>query len=81
MSDLKNMKKSQFYVNYYGWKECRGVAGREFTDPIVQEMVYRRRQEQLPKLTVEVCVNEYTVACRGKWVHGQGVPGAGFIVF
>ena len=37
-----------------GWRECRGVWGREFTEPIARDLILTRRGEELPKLTLEV---------------------------
>ena len=55
------LKKAQYYVWYLGWKECHGLAGREFTEPIVRELLRRRSNEVLPKLTVEVGRKELKV--------------------
>ena len=50
----REIKKAQYYVWYLGWKECRGVFGREFTEPIARELIHKRKHEDLPKLTIEV---------------------------
>ena len=54
-------RKAQFYVWYLGWKECHGIAGREFTEPVVRELIKRRRHEVLPKLTIEIGRKELKV--------------------
>ncbi|XP_012943015.1 uncharacterized protein LOC101862894 [Aplysia californica] len=51
-------KKSQFYVEFLGWMECRGVRGARYTDPVIREL--RRRQQKKdkpPKLTIQVREN------------------------
>ena len=55
------IKKAQYYVWYLGWKECRGVYGREHTEPIAKELVYRRKHDVLPKLTIEVSKRELKI--------------------
>ncbi|KAH9515004.1 hypothetical protein Btru_021648 [Bulinus truncatus] len=47
--------KSQFYVEFLGWMECRGVRGAHHTDPVIREL--KQRQKKMikpPKLTVQV---------------------------
>ncbi len=44
------------FRRYLGWRECRGVWGREFTEPIARNLIHTRRQEDLPKLTLEVFI-------------------------
>jgi len=41
-------------VWYLGWKEVRGLWGREFTESITKDLVIKRAHEPLPKLTIEV---------------------------
>lgn len=49
-------------MEYLGWKESRGVYGREFTEPIVRELINRRRgQNDLPKLTLQVSKKEVKI--------------------
>lgn len=58
----KDKEKSQFYVEFLGWMECRGVRGRKHTDPVIQEL--RRRQKKLdkpPKLTIQLTQNELKI--------------------
>jgi len=50
----REIKKAQYYVWYLGWKEVRGLWGREFTEPITKDLVIKRAHEPLPKLTIEV---------------------------
>lgn len=53
-------KKSQFYVEFLGWMECRGLRGKKYTEPVVKEL--RRRQKKIeapPKLTLEVSVSGF----------------------
>ena len=57
----RDIKKANYYVWYLGWKEVRGLWGREFTEPITKELVVRRAHEPLPKLTVEVNKKEVKV--------------------
>lgn len=57
----RDIKKAQYYVWYLGWKEVRGLWGREFTEPITKELVQRRAHEPLPKLTIEVNRKEVKV--------------------
>ena len=57
----KNSRKAQYYVMYLGWKECRGVAGREFTEPIVKDLFRKRSTDYLPKLTLEVSKKEIKI--------------------
>ena len=57
----KGMQKAQFYVWYLGWKECRGIWGREFVEPITRELIFRRREEELPKLTIEATRKEIKI--------------------
>lgn len=55
-------KKSQFYVEFLGWMECRGVRGRRYTDPVIAEL--RRRQKKLdkpPKLTIQLTPRELRI--------------------
>lgn len=56
-----DFKKAQYYVWYLGWKEVRGVWGREFTEPITRELITRRRHDDLPKLTIEVTRKELKI--------------------
>lgn len=47
--------KSQFYVEFLGWMECRGVRGQIYTDPVVRELRARQKHmEKPPKLTIQV---------------------------
>lgn len=55
------IQKAQYYVQYLGWKECKGLGGREFTEPIVKDLVIRRKNEDLPKLTIEVSKKELKI--------------------
>ena len=58
---MSKSQRSQYYVWYLGWKESRGLSGQEFTEPIVRELLVRRRSEALPKLTIEVTKKELKV--------------------
>lgn len=55
-------KKSQFYVEYLGWKESRGLRGSENVSPVVVYLLSRyqnaRRTITLPKLTIQVSRNK-----------------------
>ncbi|CAG5126708.1 unnamed protein product [Candidula unifasciata] len=55
-------KKSQFYVEFLGWMECRGVRGHKYTESVMREL--RRRQKNMeapPKLTIEVSRKELKI--------------------
>ena len=55
-------KKSQFYVEFLGWMECRGVRGRRYTEPVIHEL--RRRQKKLdkpPKLTIQLTAKDLKI--------------------
>lgn len=47
-------KDERYYVEYLGWKETAGLYGREFTDPIVEQLLRRTRHSKLPKLTLKL---------------------------
>ncbi|ELT87614.1 hypothetical protein CAPTEDRAFT_226589 [Capitella teleta] len=55
------IEKAHYYVQYLGWKESKGLGGREFTEPIVKDLVIRRQAEDLPKLTIEVSKKELKI--------------------
>lgn len=55
-------KKAQYYVEYLGWRPCRGLEGREFTEPIVQDLLRRRHTGQLPKLTIQISKKDIKVS-------------------
>ena len=63
--------KAQYYMWYLGWKECRGLAGREFTEPIVKDLVIRRKNDDLPKLTMEVSKKELRIYQLSKGKYGR----------
>ncbi|CAG5116360.1 unnamed protein product [Candidula unifasciata] len=47
--------KSQFYVEFLGWMECRGLRGYGYTEPIIRELRRRhRKMDSAPKLTIQV---------------------------
>ncbi len=71
----RNNKPAQYYVWYLGWKESRGLGGREYTEPIVKDMVMRRRGEELPKLTLEVSPKEIRIfqLTKGKWGRAEKI--------
>ncbi|XP_059138621.1 uncharacterized protein LOC131926999 [Physella acuta] len=47
--------KTQFYVEFLGWMECRGVRGHMYTEPVIQELKQRNRKpERPPTLTIQV---------------------------
>ncbi|KAL8576136.1 hypothetical protein ACOMHN_001486 [Nucella lapillus] len=55
-------KKSQFYVEFLGWMECRGLRGHRYTEPAVQEL--KRRQKKMdhpPKLTIQLTPKELRI--------------------
>ena len=51
-------KTHKFYVQYLGWKECSGLWGREFSEPIAVQLISHRQGENLPKLTIEITKKE-----------------------
>ncbi|XP_064612345.1 uncharacterized protein LOC135476290 [Liolophura sinensis] len=55
-------KKAQYYVEYLGWRPCRGLEGREFTEPIVQDLLCRRHTGHLPKLTIQISKKDIKVS-------------------
>uniref|UniRef100_A0A0B7AS73 PID domain-containing protein n=2 Tax=Arion vulgaris TaxID=1028688 RepID=A0A0B7AS73_9EUPU len=49
------VKKSQFYVEFLGWMECRGLRGQNYTDPVIKALQSRhKKMEAPPKLTIKV---------------------------
>ncbi|XP_076472817.1 uncharacterized protein LOC143302164 [Babylonia areolata] len=61
--DQQGGKKSQFYVEFLGWMECRGVRGRRFTDPAIQELKRRQKKmDQPPKLTIQLTARELRIS-------------------
>ncbi|KAI8783088.1 hypothetical protein BgiMline_028015, partial [Biomphalaria glabrata] len=45
---------SQFYVEFLGWMECRGVRGANYTDPVIRELKQRQKHViKPPKLTIQ----------------------------
>lgn len=55
-------QKSQFYVEFLGWMECRGLQGRRYADPVIHEL--RRRQKKTdkpPKLTIRLTPKELLI--------------------
>ncbi|ESO84666.1 hypothetical protein LOTGIDRAFT_168531 [Lottia gigantea] len=61
--DLLGSKKCQFYVEFLGWMECRGLQGEYYTEPVIREL--RRRQRNMdtpPKLTLQVSKKEIKVS-------------------
>jgi len=62
-------KEGRYYVEYLGWKESRGLYGREFTEPVITELLARRRNLELPKMTVKVSNQELLIS---QEVQGRG---------
>ncbi|KAK2165968.1 hypothetical protein LSH36_44g16002 [Paralvinella palmiformis] len=69
------IQKACYYVWYLGWKECWGLAGREFTEAIVKDLVIRRKNEQPLKLTLEVSSKELKIyqVTKGKFGRTEKV--------
>lgn len=62
MSSSSSRKSSKkFYVQYLGWKESPGLWGREFTEPIVRELVLKRHNDELPKFTIDISKKEVKI--------------------
>ncbi|GFO07635.1 hypothetical protein PoB_003414000 [Plakobranchus ocellatus] len=56
-------EKSHFYVEFLGWRECRGIRGQKHTEPVIKEL--RRREKSMdrpPKLTIEVTTKELKIS-------------------
>lgn len=48
-------KEGRYYVEYLGWKETRGLYGKEFTEPIVQKLLARQQlSRSVNRMTVKV---------------------------
>lgn len=59
---LDTVDKAQYYVWYLGWRECDAIGGRGHTEPVVKELVSRRRSEdELVKFTIEVNPTELRI--------------------
>lgn len=58
-----SMKEGRYYVEYLGWKESNGLFGREFTEPIIRELLARRRlNSELPKMTIKLTESEIQIS-------------------
>lgn len=55
-------KEGRYYVEYLGWKESRGLFGREFTEPVIKELLARRRNDELPRMTIKLNNNELQIS-------------------
>lgn len=56
-------EKHQFYVEFLGWVECKGLRGRQITDPVIQNL--RRKHNKLknsPKLTIQLNKKELKIS-------------------
>ena len=59
---LDNVDKAQYYVWYLGWKESAAIGGRAHTEPVVKELIARRRSDdELAKMTIEVNPKELRI--------------------
>ena len=59
---LDTIDKAQYYVWYLGWRECDAIGGRAHTEPVVKELVSRRKtEEELVKFTIEVNPSELRI--------------------
>ena len=59
---LDGVDKAQYYVWYLGWKESAAIGGRAHTEPVVKELIARRRSEdELAKMTIEVNPTELRI--------------------
>lgn len=57
------VKEGRYYVEYLGWKESGGLFGREFTEPVIRELLARRRlSNELPKMTIKLTENEIQIS-------------------
>ncbi|KAK0068939.1 hypothetical protein Bpfe_001902 [Biomphalaria pfeifferi] len=53
---------SQFYVEFLGWMECRGVRGANYTDPVIRELKQRQKHViKPPKLTIQVSKSDLKI--------------------
>lgn len=56
-------KEGRYYVEYLGWKESSGLYGREFTEPVIRELLARRRlNSELPKMTIKLNSTELQIS-------------------
>lgn len=55
-------KEGRYYVEYLGWKESCGLFGREFTEPVIKELLARRRSAELPKMTIKLNATELQIS-------------------
>ena len=61
--DMSKKEGSRYYVEYLGWKESHGLYGREFTEPVIRELLARRRMNnELPKMTLKLNFSELQIS-------------------
>lgn len=59
----KNKDSQKFYVEFLGWIETKGLRGRKYTDPVVENL--RRKQvnwHNPPKFTLQVSNQEIKIS-------------------
>lgn len=56
-------KEGSYYLEYIGWKEAPGIYGREFTEPVIKELLARQRHHvELPKMTIKLNSKEIQIS-------------------
>ncbi|XP_067933796.1 uncharacterized protein [Watersipora subatra] len=59
---MSSQRQGRYYVEYLGWKESRGLFGREFTEPVIKELLERRKNSALPRMTILVNEEEIHIS-------------------
>jgi len=56
-------KNHKFYVEFLGWIESRGLIGRQYTEPVVNDLRRKQRKwKNAPKLTLQVSKKELRIS-------------------
>ncbi|KAL3856282.1 hypothetical protein ACJMK2_011056 [Sinanodonta woodiana] len=56
-------KKQQFYVQFLGWVECKGIRGTKYTDPVIHDLKKKQgKWKYAPKLTIQVNKTELRIS-------------------
>ncbi|KAK3611687.1 hypothetical protein CHS0354_034351 [Potamilus streckersoni] len=56
-------KKQQFYVQFLGWVECKGIRGAKYTDPVIHDLKKKQgKWKYAPKLTIQVNKRELRIS-------------------
>ncbi|XP_074643652.1 uncharacterized protein LOC141900584 [Tubulanus polymorphus] len=71
---MKDIRKSQYYVCYLGWHECRGLYGRQFVIPVLGGLVEKWRcNRNIPLTKITIQVSKKDVKIIQEAVNGRGV--------